>query len=1163
MSLSELFFGGQLVNAAVNKIKGRGKIVDTNIEGGKTKKKKASVESDVERLDEIFSFISNESKSYVLEQDEYLERLSLAFKRPLVSVHNKSFRNMIFVFGPDGSGRKYSIRIFAKLLVIKKITKESSIYRLDFSKYISDEVTDKLLLPDLYKAFYGKSPIVIFENFDLACSKARSYISILGIEGVVRPDKRYSWKNGNLTESSGSYEISSSDSFGANNKYIILISKQSPDCLNRLFPKQFLDGITDILETKELSRKAYLEIAEAALEDCAGELQQRNHITLQYSSVVAPLVDVIEYTHGAHDIIDVIRKKIYESIIEQGLQGNISSAMPVILKISGHSIYAGNTLLSSLESGSNSEELAKLDAELDKIVGLGNVKEFVSNLRTHVEFERHNKISTSNMSLHMIFCGNPGTGKTTIARLIARYLKALGCLSSGHLVETSREELVGQYLGQTAPKTAEKIRSALGGILFIDEAYALSRNKQDFFGVEAIDTIVKYMEDYRDDLVVILAGYSKEMEEFLASNSGLKSRFNYIVEFPDYSPAEMYRISEIAADKSCYQIDPVCRQPLMEYFERVQGGNVKDAGNGRLARNTVEKAILLHSQRLVGNYDGEYSKEHLTTLSLDDFELPAAHSTQDALSEIDAELDKIVGLDSVKDYIRKLKNHVQFIRQSGTENNLSLHMIFCGNPGTGKTTIARIVAKYFNALGILSKGHLVEVSRSDLVAGFVGQTAIKVMDIVQSALGGVLFIDEAYSLVNSTQDSFGKEAVDTLVKAIEDNRNDLVVILAGYTKEMNQFLKTNSGIRSRFNYTLEFPDYTPEELLRISEQIASSSGYSIDGECHQSLLQEYARMQGSDRRDAGNGRLARNTVEKAIFDHSQHIAEIGLESVSKQERYLLSSRDFGFSKEKTLSFDLEAELSTIVGLESVKDHLRSLYATLFVNRARAQLGISEDERQTLHMVFMGNPGTGKTTMARIVANLLHEMEILPTNKLIETDRSALVAGYVGQTAEKTLAVLEQARGGVIFIDEAYSLASGGENDFGIEAIDTIVKYMEDHRDDLVVILAGYTREMQTFMAANSGLLSRFPTVIEFPDYSSAELLQLIEKMYNARHFVLHPATRVRLLEVFDVARNNPHFGNGRFARNLCEQSIRKLSIRITKSNSFTKEALTTILPEDI
>ena len=216
----------------------------------------------------------------------------------------------------------------------------------------------------------------------------------------------------------------------------------------------------------------------------------------------------------------------------------------------------------------------------------------------------------------MIFTGNPGTGKTTIARIVSKYLKAIGVLSGGQLVEVSRADLVGRYVGHTAPLVNQVIKSALGGVLFIDEAYSLHRGGEDNFGLEAIDTLVKGIEDNRDDLVVILAGYSNEMEEFLESNSGLKSRFPNIIDFPDYTGEELLSIAELTAKQKGYELDEGCKQPLLDYFNQIQATRAMDAGNGRLVRNKLEEAILNQSKRLVAMPDAS-----LTLLTEMDFDL--------------------------------------------------------------------------------------------------------------------------------------------------------------------------------------------------------------------------------------------------------------------------------------------------------------------------------------------------------------------------------------------------------------------------------------------------------------------------------------------------------------------------------------------------------------
>ncbi len=518
----------------------------------------------------------------------------------------------------------------------------------------------------------------------------------------------------------------------------------------------------------------------------------------------------------------------------------------------------------------------------------------------------------------------------------------------------------------------------------------------------------------------------------------------------------------------------------------------------------------------------------------------------------------------VKEFVRTQKNILIANEkrkkvQSKVDTSQSLNMVFAGNPGTGKTTIARIVADMFHSMGILKSGQLIETDKSGLIAEYVGQTAKKTEEVFKSALGGVLFIDEAYAITNDGS-SFGQECIDTLVKLIEDYRGEILVILAGYTKEMKDFMKANSGLESRFPLQIEFPDYSAEELYLIGKKMISSKGFALTDDSDLTFKKAIFDMKKTSNMNSGNGRMVRNFVEEIVRKQSSRIA---INDIEPDQMNIIIPSDVAPDDEKDNQFDLEKELKKVIGLNEVKEYIRSLNARLRVQEARKQQGLKIDTTQTLHMIFKGNPGTGKTMMARTVANVLYSMGVIATNKLIETDRAGLVAGYVGQTALKTREVIESALDGVLFIDEAYSLAQGGDNDFGREAIDTLVKMMDDNRDRLVVILAGYSDDMDNFLTKNAGLKSRFPNIIYFADYSTVELLEIAKNMYSNQGYELDNSAVNKLEKIFERAKDNSQFGNGRYVRNIYEKSLNRQALRLSQSNNLAASELVRIIDSDI
>ena len=818
------------------------------------------------------------------------------------------------------------------------------------------------------------------------------------------------------------------------------------------------------------------------------------------------------------------------------------------------------------------EEIFK---ELDHYIGLQSVKDEIRAIVSNVKERREKGMTEKLLKDHYLFTGNPGTGKTTFARKFGEILNAIGALPTGQFIEVSAKELIGNHVGDTELNVKTTVDKAMGGVLFIDEAYAFATNGGGGFGMDAVNTLLPILENRKGEFVCILAGYTKDMDKLVRMNEGIKSRCNVTIEFPDYNPKELERLFRMMLTRNdedtTFTLEARADEMLPKVFERMYLRRTDTFGNAREVRNAFDLALKRH--RLRKQQPGFVENQFIYA------DIVGEADTQEiSVEDVMKELDGFVGMKSVKEAIRRIAQEIAVQKRlielgMAQEGLTKYNFILTGNPGTGKSTVARIFGKIFKALGVTSTDKVTEKVPKDIIGLYLNESD-KLMDAaITEAMGGVLFLDEAYDLepmdeAGRSTSSEGKKAVQTLMTRMENEAGKFVVVCAGYPKEMAAFMNSNPGLKRRFSHTIHIDDYTAEELLEIYERAAKAKKYNFslaDDTVRMKALNMFRNMVAMKDDKFGNAGEAVKKVAETKTNINNRIASVPFEQWTPEFLQTAYIDDIPYVEPEKVSIsDCLEELNQLIGLIGVKASLTKLAHTINNEIESARVENRRPEIPLGHYLFLGNPGTGKTTVARLMGKILYSMGALPSPNVVEVGKANLVGRFQGDTEAITSHVVDTAIGGILFIDEAYQLTDG----YGKVALETLVARLENDRGKFVCIAAGYSFEMQQFLAENSGFESRFPKQnrIVFEDYTPEELFDIF--MIHARKggYILDVMAETAVRGKLTMLYNNRGrtFGNGREARNLFDEVKSNLAMRLAEEGgTHTAEERKTIKMEDV
>lgn len=520
------------------------------------------------------------------------------------------------------------------------------------------------------------------------------------------------------------------------------------------------------------------------------------------------------------------------------------------------------------------------------------------------------------------------------------------------------------------------------------------------------------------------------------------------------------------------------------------------------------------------------------------------------------QLDSLIGIDETKEKIKEITSFIIRNNERSVDLNIDnpglyYNVAITGNRGTGKNTIAKILYHIYYHLGVIGKGEFILIDSKDVCPGS------SLDRYIGSAKSGVIFIDNA-QFISATNRTAPKDNYTTLDEWLSVYKNNFVFILAGETEGTNEVIK-NEKVKKHMNFILNIKDFNETETLGAVKDFTSKEKYNIDNGSEEMILKYINYLK--DKKIFENAYTAKRIVEKAIINNGI----LSNSSCLVNEDFLFEDiKSFESEKADDTEVNPFEELEGLIGLNEVKEKVKEISAYISAQLKRKELGL-KTEHLCLHMNYVGNPGTGKTTVARLMGKILKRIGILNTGKLVEASREDLVGKYVGHTAIKTAEKIKEAEGGILFIDEAYSLVSDSSRDYGYEAVNTIVKKMEDLRDNIVIIFAGYPKEMSEFVNMNPGLKDRIQFKLEFVDYKPEELFEIWEKFFKDSQYEIEEDALNEMRKIVNkIYKNRDHnFSNARIMRKCFERIKMTQAVRIMKNNLTEADDIVKINIDDV